>query len=174
MSENIILIGFMAVGKGRTARKLSRTTGLYTVDTDDLIQALVKMTVKKIFRKKGEVYFRELEQKTADWLEKNVTATIVSTGGGFFQVRNLSRLGRVVYLHSSFDAIIEKIMNSPQAEKRMKKRPLLCDLDRARRLYEQRLPQYRRAADLEVNVTAKTRIEVVRELVRLLKLEKRD
>ncbi len=164
MSDNIILIGFMAVGKGRTARQMSKDTGLYTVDTDDLIQALVKKKIGKIFKKKGEAYFRQLEQKTADWLEGNVTKTIISTGGGFFKVNNLNRIGNVVYLHSSFDAIIDKLNHSPKSEKKIKRRPLLSDLPRARSIYNQRLPQYRKAADFEVRVTNKRRIEIVTEI----------
>ena len=43
MAENIILIGFMGVGKGRVARTLAAGTGRYTVDTDDLIETMVNM-----------------------------------------------------------------------------------------------------------------------------------
>ena len=49
MADNIILIGFMGVGKGRTARELSRLTGRFTVDTDDLIESFTKLKIRKIF-----------------------------------------------------------------------------------------------------------------------------
>ena len=171
MSNNIILIGFMAVGKGRTARKLSEKTGFYTIDTDDLIETLVKKKIKKIFKKRGEAFFRELEQKTADWLEHHVDHTIVSTGGGFFQVRNLNRLGRVIHLHAPFDAILEKLYKSPHSSRKIKKRPLLQDLDRARQLYDERLPLYRRVADLEIQVGGRSRSEIATEIMGLLELE---
>ena len=79
----------MGVGKGRTARALADKTGMFTVDTDDLIESMVNMKIRKIFKKKGEPHFRELEQATADWLRLHVSNTIVSTGGGFFKTRNL-------------------------------------------------------------------------------------
>ena len=47
MAENIVLIGFMAVGKGKTARELARITGRYTVDTDDLIESMSKSKSRK-------------------------------------------------------------------------------------------------------------------------------
>lgn len=109
MSKNIILIGFMGVGKGRTARALAAKSGRYTVDTDDLIETMVKMKIRNIFAEHGESYFRELEQRTANWLRHNVKNTIVSTGGGFFKVKKLRKAGKVVYLHSSIDGILQAI-----------------------------------------------------------------
>jgi shikimate kinase len=164
-ANNIILIGFMGVGKGRTARALAEKTGCYTVDTDDLIETLVKMKIRDIFAIHGEPYFRSLEQRTANWLRKNVRNTIVSTGGGFFQVKKLGKLGTVIYLHSSVEAIIDAILRHPNARKKIKKRPLLQDLDKARELYAERLPLYRKAADLEINVEGKTIDQVAAEIM---------
>jgi len=164
MAENIVLIGFMGVGKGRTARTLAAETGRYTVDTDDLIETMVNMKIRTIFQELGEARFRELEQQTADWLEYHVTGTCVSTGGGFFMVRNLHRLGRVVYLHSPVEAIISAIRNHPNAKKKIKKRPLLQDIDQARALFEERLPLYRRVADFEVSVQNRSIKEVAAEI----------
>jgi len=170
MAENIILIGFMGVGKGRTARQLSSVTGFFAVDTDDLIESMAKMKIRKIFSNHGESYFRQLEQNTATWLERNVSDTIVSTGGGFFTVNNISNLGHVVYLHSSVEAIISAIQAHPNAEKKIKKRPLLQDLSQATDLYKKRLPHYRKAASFEVNVEGKDIGAVAEEIIEHLKL----
>ena len=169
MSKNIILIGFMGVGKGRTARALAAKTGMYTVDTDDLIETMVKMKIRNIFAEHGEPYFRQLEQRTADWLKKNVKRTIVSTGGGFFQVDNINKLGRVVYLHSSVEGIFRAVMQHPKAKKKIRKRPLLQDLDQAQALFEQRLPLYRKVADIEIFMEGRDINEVADELLVLLK-----
>jgi len=169
MSKNIILIGFMGVGKGRTARMLAKKTGCYTVDTDDLIETMVKMKIRDIFAVHGEPYFRKLEQQTADWLRKYVKHTIVSTGGGFFQVKKLHKLGLIIYLHSSVEAILESIMQHPNAKKKIKKRPLLQDLGRAEALYGERLPLYRQAADIEINIQGREIEEVADEIIFRLK-----
>ena len=169
MADNIILIGFMGVGKGRVARALAAETGRYTVDTDDLIETMVNMKIRTIFQEHGEPWFRQLEQQTADWLEYHVTGTVVSTGGGFFKVKNLHRLGRVVYLHSSVEAIIDAISNHAKAKKKIKKRPLLKDLDRACDLFNERLPQYRRVADYEVLVEGRGVAEIAAEITHLVR-----
>lgn len=158
----------MGVGKGRTARALALKSGRFTVDTDDLIETMMKNKINNIFSKRGEPYFRALEQKTANWLEKNVKKTIVSTGGGFFQVNNIKKLGILVYLHSSVNGIIESILKHPNADKKIKKRPLLQDLDKARELFEQRLPLYRAAADLEIGVEGRESGDIAEELMELI------
>ena len=165
MADNIVLIGFMGVGKGRCARELAARTGRYTIDTDDLIESMVKMKIRKIFAEYGEPRFREIEQQTANWLEYHVSGTVVSTGGGFFKVNNLNRLGQVIYLHSSVEAILEAMRSHPNAKKKLKKRPLLQNLDQAGKLFKERLPQYRQVADLEVLVEDRSITEVVDNII---------
>jgi shikimate kinase len=81
MENNIILIGFMGVGKGTTARAFAKKYGVYNIDTDDLIESKENKEVKKIFEKKGEAYFRKCEEKRADWIAQCVRGTLVSCGG---------------------------------------------------------------------------------------------
>lgn len=160
MDKNIVLIGFMAVGKGRTARELARQSGRYAIDCDDLIESLGKMKIRDIFASLGEPHFRRLEQETGRWLEHHVSNTVISTGGGFVHVPNLKNIGTVVYLHSDFEAIVAQVMNHPQARKKLEKRPLLKSLKKARKLFDSRLPAYRQAADLEIDVTGRKTAEV--------------
>ena len=170
MNENIVLIGFMAVGKGSIARELSRLTGRYTVDTDDLIESMFKMKIKKIFSVHGEPRFRELERQTARWLADSVSSTIISTGGGFFAVPNLTDIGTVIHLHNDFDQSLERIHQQPGAHRKISKRPLLRDREKALQLYEQRLPLYRQAADHEYHVGNTTAAQSAAELAELLGL----
>ncbi len=170
-NNNIILIGFMGVGKGRTARTLAEKTGMYALDCDDLIESYTNLKVKQIFAESGEETFRQLERKTALWLEKSVSKTIVSTGGGFFKVPNIKKLGTIILLNGQFDAIIDGIMSHPNVKNKIKKRPLLQDLKAAKRLYKERLPQYRQVADFEVNVPGKSIESIVKEILSNCKLD---
>lgn len=168
MANNILLVGFMGVGKGRTARALAAATGCFALDTDDLIESFLKMKIKTVFAEQGEAAFRKVEQQVALWLERSVKETIISTGGGFFMVNNLHEVGKVVYLHSSLQGILTRMKNHPNAEKKIKKRPLLKDMDKAEVLYKTRLPLYRQAADYEVDVEGRETVEVAKEIKGLL------
>ncbi len=167
--KNIVLIGFMGVGKGTLARAMAGKTDIYAIDTDDLIESLTNKKIKKIFKKKGEKYFRALEQKTADWLANNVQNSIISTGGGFYKVKNLKDIGTVVYLQADFDWIYERITKSKNAKKKIKKRPLFKSYEDAKKLYESRVPQYEKVADIIVNVENKSTDELVTEVLEKVK-----
>jgi len=150
--ENIILIGFMGVGKGTVARAIVKNSDYFAVDTDDLIESLENKKVKKIFDEMGEPYFRTLEKKCALWCENNISGSIISTGGGFYKQENINKIGKVVYLQSTFEKILEGIHNSPNAKKKLKKRPLLSNLKEAKKLYEVRVKEYEEVADIIINV----------------------
>ncbi len=163
--NNIILIGFMGVGKGTTARALVKASEYFAIDTDDLIESIEKRTIKKIFKKEGEPYFRNLEKKCALWLEKNVDNTIISTGGGFFRQENIHEIGTVIYLESSFEGILRRINKAPNAKAKLRKRPLLKDLKEGKKLYEQRVEDYKKVADLIVNVEDKDIEDIVKDIL---------
>jgi len=169
-NSNIVLIGFMGVGKGRVARELAAQTGQFAIDTDDLIESFCNLKIRKIFRIYGEAYFRKIERKVAFWMEQKVKDTIVSTGGGFFAVENLNAIGTVIYLYSDFDTIIQEIMNHPKAEKKLKKRPLLRDIEKARDLFDERDPLYRKKAEIIIDVRNRESAATAREILSRLSL----
>jgi shikimate kinase len=167
--KNVILIGFMGVGKGSVAREVIKHSSYVAIDTDDLIESMENKSIKKIFAQDGEEYFRALEQKVAKWLESSVENTLISTGGGFYKQKNLKKIGTVVLLDSPFDKIIKRIKTHPNAAKKLKKRPLLSDLEKAKELYDERLPQYKALADVIIDVTDKSALECSKELLKKVK-----
>jgi len=166
MAKNIVLIGFMGVGKGSIAREIIKQHPMVALDTDDVIESMENRRIKKIFEEEGEAYFRKLEQRVADWLEDDVRQTLISTGGGFFKVKNLRKIGTVVLLHADFDTIHQRILAHPNAEKKLKKRPLFQEESRARALYEERERYYMKAADLVIDVAGKTPERIAKEIIK--------
>ena len=162
--NNIILIGFMGVGKGTIARAIFAQKGRFSVDTDDLIESITKMKIKEIFETHGEPHFRSLEKQCAAWLEESIDNSIISTGGGFYRQENIHKIGTVIYLESSFEGILDRIHSSPNAEKKLKKRPLLQNLEEAKNLYDQRIEEYKKVADITVNVEKRPAEDIVNEI----------
>lgn len=155
----------MGVGKGTTARALVKSSNYFAIDTDDLIESIEKRKIKKIFKEEGESYFRDLEKKCALWLENSVENTIISTGGGFFKQENIHKIGKVIYLESSFDGILNRINNAPNAQAKLRKRPLLNDLKEAKKLYDQRIQDYKNVADEIVNVENRDMEDIVEDIL---------
>ena len=162
--DNVILIGFMGVGKGTVARAYAKKYDRFAIDTDDLIESLENRKIKTIFAEDGESYFRALEKKCALWLEKSVRDSIISTGGGFFKQENIKNIGKIVLLDSSFDGIYERIITHPNAAKKLAKRPLFKDIDSARKLYDERVAQYKEVADIILNVEKRELEDIIDEL----------
>ncbi len=160
----------MGIGKGTTARAFTKKYGTYIIDTDDLIESKENKEVKKIFKKKGEAYFREQEQETANWIEKCIIGTFISCGGGFYKVNNLKKLGTVVLLDASFEWIHNRLKGAKNAEAKLAKRPLFSQEKEARKLYSEREKAYRNVADVIVNVEDKSIDEVISEIAKKCKV----
>jgi shikimate kinase len=160
----------MGVGKGTTARAFTKKYGTYIIDTDDLIESKENKEIKKIFAKKGESYFRALEQETANWIEKCVTGTLISCGGGFYKVNNLKKLGTVVLLDASFEWIHNRLKTAKNAESKLAKRPLFSQEEEARKLYKEREKAYRKLADVVIDVENLTLDEQLEKIAKKCKV----
>ena len=167
--KNVILIGFMGVGKGSVAREVVKHSEYMAIDTDDLIESMENRKIKDIFANDGEAYFRRLEKDVSVWLQSSVKNTLISTGGGFYKVKNLKKIGTVVLLDSPFDEIIKRIKKHPNAARKLKKRPLLSNLKKAKELYDIRRPEYLELADIIVDVTKKSAQDCSKELLKKVK-----
>lgn len=163
--NNIILIGFMGVGKGTVARALFNFSGRFSIDTDDLIESITKKKIKEIFKDEGEAHFRKLEKQCAIWLENSIDNTVISTGGGFYKQENIKNIGKVVYLKSSFKGILKRIHNAPNAKAKLRKRPLLKNLDEAKKLYDVRVKEYEKVSDVIVDVENRDMEDILKDLL---------
>jgi len=159
----------MGVGKGSVAREMIKHSEYMAIDTDDIIESMENKKIKTIFEDDGEKHFRNLEKKVSKWLEKSVKNTLISTGGGFYKQENLKDIGLVVLLDSPFEAIIKRIKEHPNAVKKLKKRPLLNDLKKAKELYDERKVEYLKLADIVIDVTDKSVEKCSKEILKKVK-----
>jgi shikimate kinase len=109
---NLVLIGFMGVGKTSVGQRLAERLGCPFVDTDGLIEEERAMTVKEIFERHGEASFRETE-KVVVARAAELRAGVISTGGGVvLDPENVARLrkgGVLIHLTLSPEAICERV-----------------------------------------------------------------
>ena len=120
LNKNIVLIGMMGSGKSTIGYLLSKSTNLKHVDIDKLIEKETGLKIYDIFEKKGEEYFRNLEEKITLKLLKN-KKNIISLGGGGFINKNIRKevLNNNIsfWLNWKSSTIVQRILKS-------KKRPL--------------------------------------------------
>lgn len=168
--DNLILIGFMAAGKGAVARELGLLLGRAVLDTDDVAAALAGDSIPRIFAKQGERVFRRLEA-AAVRAAAALRSVVIATGGGAVlddrNVRTLRGSGSVVWLMAAADAVLERSgAGTPAAAAR----PLLTGLSlddaarRVSRLLHAREPAYLAAADIAVDTAGRTPGEVAGEI----------
>ena len=83
MKKNLVLTGMMGVGKSTIGKKLAKKLRLKFIDIDKIIEKKENKTIKEIFEKKSENYFRKIEKKTTlEMLKKN--GLVIALGGGAF------------------------------------------------------------------------------------------
>ncbi len=162
--NNIILIGFMGIGKGTTARAYAEKYKCFIIDTDDLIESKENQKIKNIFDEKGEKYFRKLEQECADWIVSSVDNTFISCGGGFYNVKNLNKLGTVILLDASYDWIYNRLSTAENSKAKLKKRPLFSEPKKAKKLYKEREKAYKKIADVIIDVENRDMKSIIKEI----------
>jgi shikimate kinase len=165
---NIVLIGFMGVGKTAVGQKLAQQLDLSYLDTDDLIEKTEGSSINEIFVKKGEPYFRQLETEVLKTLQ-DYDKFVISTGGGIVlreeNVRILKEIGPLILLWAEPMVVYERV----KAESH---RPLLTVPDPQEEIHKilaVRKPLYQRAADFTVDTSSLKVEEAVKEIMQWLK-----
>lgn len=162
--NHVVIIGFMGSGKTRVGKQLSRDLGLPFVDLEKLIVKKMNLSVREIFEKFGEPFFRALETMALKELINDSERRVISLGSGLpLQEQNqkyLKELGTVVYLKGSLETLKKRLEGSS-------KDPLLDGEDRddkIKKLLKQRDPVYQKFADIQVVTGVKPFEELVHEI----------
>jgi shikimate kinase len=162
MFNNIILTGFMGVGKTSVGTQLAKDLGYTFVDIDKLIEAEQNLTITALFSKFGEPYFREVETSIIQQVMKG-TGQVVATGGGAV-IRDMNREafkkgGHVVCLTGRPEVIYEHIKHETH-------RPLLHTADpkaKIKELLDSRAPYYAQA-DVCIDTSDKSIEDIIKEI----------
>lgn len=162
--HGIALIGFMGTGKTTIARELSARLDRKLINVDTLIQEKMDMSVKEIFNKYGEGYFREIEKDTIAGL-KGKLEILMDCGGGVplnsENIENIKENNKIVLLEASPETILERVKNDNT-------RPLLnnnMSIEDINTFLLKRRDFYNNAADIRINTDDKSIEDIINEII---------
>lgn len=93
-SPTIVLVGLMGTGKSTVAERLASSLGVAVADTDDIVEARVGKTVRRIFSEDGEAVFRAAETEALDSALSSGAGVVAAAGGVVLSEANRAMLNR--------------------------------------------------------------------------------
>jgi shikimate kinase len=123
MEESVFICGFMASGKSTLGRALAKELDREFIDLDEVIEDREGRSIRQIFQKNGEEYFREKEWEYLLDLTRNFKG-VVALGGGALQnqrvIDHLKIHGLLLFLETPVEVVVARVYNSEE-------RPILFD-----------------------------------------------
>ncbi|WP_178668961.1 shikimate kinase [uncultured Eubacterium sp.] len=160
--ENIILIGMPGSGKSTCGVLAAKALLKNFFDTDLLFQGLEEKKLQDIIDDDGIEYFLSAEERAI--LSLDINATVVATGGSVVysdkSMEHLKKSGKIIYLHLSYDTMVDRIKNITTRGVVVKEGDSLEDM------YNERLPMYQKWADVVINCDNNTVEQTVEKIVK--------
>jgi len=120
----IFLIGLPGCGKSTLGKQLAEKLKLPFVDLDAEIEKSVGITIKGIFKKYGESFFRKEESEQLHRFGEGYDDFVMATGGGvpvfFDNMKFMNQHGRTIFLDVPAREIAQRILKT-----KLDERPLL-------------------------------------------------
>ena len=141
----------MGCGKTTLASYLAKSLQREWIDLDAVIEEKEGQKIAHIFKKKGEAYFRKLEEECLYNIHQS-TNKIISTGGGIVGSevnRKLLKQGISIYLDWPFKELYRRIAGDPS-------RPLAKSYEQLQELYMMRRPLYEESSTLHIKCENET------------------
>ena len=141
--QNIVLIGMPTCGKSTIAKMISKKYAYEYIDTDDLIEQKINCKIANFINQNGEEKFRDIETDVIKDIRTKNHAVIATGGGAILRDANITNLkynGKIYFINRSLNNLI------PTPD-----RPLTSDTQALTRKYNERLPIYKKACDIEID-----------------------
>lgn len=162
--DNVVLIGMPGAGKSTVGVVLAKKLGYRFMDSDLVIQDRTGKMLHELIAEHGTEGFLRIEEEINASLDCH--RTVIATGGsvvyGPKAMEHLERIGKVVYLRLSCDAIAERLGDLNERGVALKDGQTLQDL------YNERVPLYEQYADITIDCEQKMIREIVAELAEKL------
>ncbi len=157
----LLLAGFQGVGKTTAGRLVAEKLDLPFFDTDELLSARYKKSIRQIHEELAEEQFREEEAKVLEELKKQEKVVIALGGGTLSTYRAqevASGLGSLVYLYSSPEKLVERLQPASFLDKN--------DLEGSfKKIFEHRHPLFCKVCTYRIDVDTMTAEDIARTIL---------
>ena len=143
LGRHVALIGFMGAGKSTVGAAAAELLDRPFVDVDAEIERATGQSVSEVFSDRGEPVFRAHEEAHALAALERAEPAVVALGGGALG----SDRTRDTLRERALTVLVEVEPEEAWNRASGRERPLARDEETFRRLFEERAPAYRRAAD---------------------------
>tara|TARA_B100001142_G_scaffold117410_1_gene119621 strand:+ start:172 stop:684 length:513 start_codon:yes stop_codon:yes gene_type:complete len=162
--KNLVLLGMMGSGKSTIGKLIAKKLNFKFLDIDHVIENQTKMKILEIFDKKGEPFFRNLEEKTTlKFL--NLSNCVISLGGGAYANENIQKQtllkSKTFWLNWDHLTLINRI-------KKSRKRPIASALNEneLKNLIIKRTKYYSKAM-YKIDCNELTKTQIVKKIFEL-------
>ena len=167
----IVLIGYMASGKSTIGKKLADKLNYGFIDLDHFIESKENLSVREIFKTKGEIYFRKQEALYLTSILQSNDKIVLSLGGGtpcfgnnIEHILNTQNV-KSIYLKNSISSLVKKLY------KKKAKRPLIAHIETkeamtefvAKHLFER--VQFYNQSEIHIDTDGKSKRRIVEEVI---------
>lgn len=162
--DNIILIGMPGAGKSTVGVVLAKKLGYAFVDSDLVIQSKEGRLLHEIISERGIEGFWEIEEAVNVSMEAH--RCVIATGGsavyGVQAMEHFKKLGSIVYLKLSYNAIAERLGDLNERGVTLKDGQGLPEL------YAERIPLYEKYADITIDCEMLSIREIVDHIYKIV------
>lgn len=162
--DNIVLIGMAGCGKSTIGVLVAKILGYNFIDTDLLLQQRAEKRLFEILRDDGYRVFSRYENEILCSIDAR--KTVIATGGSAVLseegMKNLKKLGKIVYIKLPYEEIEKRIDNLETRGILMKKGQTLKDV------FDERLSLYESYADIVFSAEGKSVSDCAVEISKLI------
>lgn len=170
LKSSVVLMGYAGSGKSTVGQLLSQKLGILHQDLDTFIEEKQQQSISELFKTRGEIFFRKVENQLLVELLNADTPLIISLGGGTPCYADNAELiansqHQSFYLQTNVPTLVARLNDERQ------NRPLLANIEDLPTYIGQHLferEQYYRTAKHIVSTTGKSPAEVAEEIYQFL------
>ncbi len=164
---NIVLIGYRCTGKSSIGRRLADILEWRFVDTDELLEKKLSMSISEFVSEKGWNEFREAEKGIIREIS-DLDNSVIATGGGVVlnedNMKILRKNGWIVWLRADPETIKQRMLKDKKNV-----RPSLKGtdpIDEIKEVLKERAFLYQRNSDLSLNTDNSSVEELCDEIIK--------